>query len=252
MLVERNNFNSTQYCVENYPINSDCVLRKSDINWALQIEKKVKNGYSPSEKEIKSYNTIVDKLYLIKSKGGYIYQDTVTISNKNSRNFLNPGSTLGNIVSGGIIAHKYSAEVATATKSTIDIVKAEGLSVEPIKYTASNLVSTTLKTMGLSALISGGISTVSNLINIVAGRVKTPEAVGNIVADTLTSTVTGLGALVTGGVGSLALSCFGIAGLPLTIGSIALGAIGAVLTDKLIKKVGVHDAIRDNVKKLFN
>ncbi|PIQ26489.1 hypothetical protein COW64_11180, partial [bacterium (Candidatus Blackallbacteria) CG18_big_fil_WC_8_21_14_2_50_49_26] len=53
--------------------------------------------------------------------------------------------------------------------------------------------------------------------------------------DTIGGAVGGLGAVTIGGLGNLALGSLGLAGMPLTIATVALGAVGGVLGGQLAK-----------------
>ncbi|MEZ0368486.1 MAG: hypothetical protein ACAI44_05285 [Candidatus Sericytochromatia bacterium] len=96
---------------------------------------------------------------------------------------------------------------------------------------------TSLKGAGLSALVSAGVSVVANGVGAATGKVDSSQAVTNVVKDTIGGAVGGLTAVTAGGLGSLALGAMHIGGLPATVITIGLGAVGGVLGGQLAKKL---------------
>ncbi|MGV3525818.1 MAG: hypothetical protein ACO1RX_16465 [Candidatus Sericytochromatia bacterium] len=94
-----------------------------------------------------------------------------------------------------------------------------------------------LKGAGLSALVSAGVSAVSNGVGVATGKVDSSEAVTNVVKDTIGGAVGGLTAVTAGGLGSLAMGAMKIGGLPATIITVGLGAVGGVFGGQMAKKL---------------
>jgi len=90
------------------------------------------------------------------------------------------------------------------------------------------VVMTGLKGAGLGALVGAGLSAVTNGVGVATGQVSSSRAVDNVIGDTIGGAVGGLGAVTAAGIGGMILGKMGVAGLPLTIATIALGAAGGV------------------------
>ena len=93
------------------------------------------------------------------------------------------------------------------------------------------------KGAGLSALVSAGVSAVANGVGVATGKVESSQAVSNVVKDTIGGAVGGLTAVTAGGLGSIALGAFKIGGLPATVITVGLGAIGGVLGGRMASKL---------------
>lgn len=124
--------------------------------------------------------------------------------------------------SGGFSAYKYGAQMGTDIKSMF------GNGFKGFLGGLKNTTITGLKGMGMSALVGAGVSALGNGVGVAMGKVDSSEAVSNVIGDTITSAVGGLGAVTAGGVGNLLLSKVGVAGMPLTVATVALGAVGGV------------------------
>jgi len=96
---------------------------------------------------------------------------------------------------------------------------------------------TGLKGAGLSALVSAGVSVVANGVGAATGKIDSSKAVTNVVKDTIGGAVGGLTAVTAGGIGSIAMGAMHIGGLPATIITVGLGAVGGVLGGELTKKL---------------
>lgn len=107
-----------------------------------------------------------------------------------------------------------------------------------------NVAITGVKGAGLSALVSAGVSAVANGVGVATGKQDGSTAVSNVLSDTIGGAVGGLGAVTLGGLGTLALRSFGIAGLPLTIATVGLGAVGGVLAGKLLDSSGAMQSLQ--------
>lgn len=96
---------------------------------------------------------------------------------------------------------------------------------------------TGLKGAGLSALVSAGVSVVANGVGAATGKIDSSAAVKNVMKDTIGGAVGGLTAVTAGGVGSIAMGAMHIGGLPATIITVGLGAVGGVLGGQVAKKL---------------
>ena len=97
--------------------------------------------------------------------------------------------------------------------------------------------------------IGGALSAISNAMAVFSGKEKTPRAVGNVVGDVFTGALSGVGGAIGASLGASLLGSFGLAGLPLTIGAVALGALGAVGVGKLTG--GVSKWVSNAVAKML-
>lgn len=93
---------------------------------------------------------------------------------------------------------------------------------------------TGLKGAGLAGLVSAGVSAAANGIGVATGKIEKSEAVGNVISDTLTGSIGGLGAVAVGGIGHKLLGSF-MQGTPLMIATVALGAVGGTLAAQFTK-----------------
>lgn len=94
-----------------------------------------------------------------------------------------------------------------------------------------------LKGAGLSALVSAGVSVVANGVGAATGKIDSSQAMTNVMKDTIGGAVGGLTAVTAGGIGNIAMGAMHIGGLPATIITVGLGAVGGVLGGQLAKKV---------------
>jgi hypothetical protein len=140
--------------------------------------------------------------------------------------FSSIGSMVANAAGGGFAAHKLGAQMGQNMKAIFGKTFTTGL---------KNSAATGLKGAGLSALVSAGISVVSNGVGIATGKTDGNTAVNNVIKDTLGGAVGGLGAVTFGGLGNLAMGSLGLAGVPLTVATVALGAVGGVLGGQLAR-----------------
>lgn len=140
-------------------------------------------------------------------------------------------SLLSGGAGGGFAAYKLGAQMGTDIKGMF------GHGLNGFMGGLKNTALTGLKGMGLSALIGAGVSAVGNGMGVAMGKVDSSEAVGNVVGDTITAAVGGLGAVTAGGVGNLLLSKVGMSGIPLTIATVTLGAVGGVAASFMKKSI---------------
>lgn len=160
-----------------------------------------------------------------------------------SADFTSISSKLAAGAGGGFAAYKLGAQMgqnfkSIFTKPAPDPNPGSQISAGGVLTGIKNVAITGLKGVGLSALVGAGVSAVANGVGVATGKVESSQAVSNVIGDTITSAVGGLGAVTLGGLGNLALSSMGVAGLPLTIVTVGLGAAGGVgaafLKDKLM------------------
>lgn len=106
-----------------------------------------------------------------------------------------------------------------------------------------------LKAGGIGAGVSGVISIAKNLSLVSKGMQTNADAGGNIAADTVGGLLAGATGGLTAGAAGLALSAMGVAGLPLTIGAVAAGALGAVGADMLFQTTGARDNFAMSIRR---
>jgi len=140
-------------------------------------------------------------------------------------------STLSHAGGGGFAAYKQGAQMGTHLKGLF------GNGMKGFFGGMKNVAVTGMKGAGLSALVSAGVSAVSNGVGVATGKVDSSQAVSNVVKDTIGGAVGGLTAVGAGGLGHLAMSAVGFTGLPATIVTVGLGAIGGVVGGKLAKNM---------------
>jgi hypothetical protein len=150
-----------------------------------------------------------------------------------STDFTSISSKLSAGAGGGFAAYKMGAQMGQNIKGIFSGAQGGGFMTG-----MKNVAITGFKGAGLSALVGAGVSAVANGVGVATGKVESGKAVSNVVGDTITAAVGGLGAVTLGGLGNLALGSMGVAGLPLTIVTVGLGAAGGVgasfLKDKLM------------------
>lgn len=235
--------------------SNSIVVRNSELNWANELREKSQKGYHPTSAELIKYQDIANRTQLVKSVGGYVYKDEVVLNH--SSKLAQISSVASKAISGAAVGYLYGADIATTAKGTFDAIQAGGgignfsNTVKEVWNGIKLSGTTVLKATGVSALISGGVSAVSNAIALLTGKVTKGEAAGNIASDLVGGLFTGVGAIGIGGLSLLAFSSFGIAGLPLTILAVGASAIGAVLFDKIYKGTGLSNIIKDKITGLL-
>ena len=160
--------------------------------------------------------------------------------------FTKIGGIVGSAVAGGAASYKFSATFSNSLKSTVQEVKtAEGMGN---KFKASfpgvkDMAQTSMKAAGIGALISGGISAITNGVDVLRGKKTGAEAVGTFAADTAGGAVSAMTGVAAGGLATFALGAM-FTGTPLIAIGVGVGALGALLGDRLFKGSGAYDAIR--------
>jgi hypothetical protein len=145
-----------------------------------------------------------------------------------SADFTSISSKLAAGAGGGFAAYKMGAQMGNNIKSIFAKPNPAEMASGGFMTGMKNVAITGFKGAGLSALVGAGVSAVANGVGVATGKVESSQAVSNVIGDTITSAVGGLGAVTIGGLGNLALSSMGVAGLPLTIVTVGLGAAGGV------------------------
>lgn len=163
--------------------------------------------------------------------------------------FTQIGGIVGSAAAGGAASYKFSATFSNSLKNTISDVKTTEGGMNKVKAALPELKTmgmTTLKAGGVGAIISGAISAVSNGVDVLRGKKTGSEAVGTFAADTANGTIGAMAGVATGGLATFALSSM-LGATPLMIVGVGVGALGAVLSDRLFKGSGAYDAIRNGV-----
>ena len=148
-----------------------------------------------------------------------------------STDFTNISSMLSHAGGGGFASYKLGAQMATDMKSIV------GNGFKGAFTGLKNTAITGLKGAGYGALVSAGVSAVANGVGVATGKIDSSEAVGNVVSDTLTSTLGGLTGVTMGGITNIALTGIGVTGIFGTIAMVAAGAVGGVVGGQLGKKI---------------
>ena len=190
----------------------------SEIEWALIVEEKVqKYGYKPSPEEEARYQNIL---------GRFKNNDKIKMTFLDSLAAQSPwvGANVGQVRYGKIVASEVTnliSAIKTGNGSVVGALKGIGMA--------------TLKSTGISALVSGGFSAVTNGIAYWRGEKTKTQAVSNVVTDTVTGGVTGLGATLAG---------TAVSGIGLTLLVGGAGMLGGWLTDKLFTSTGAKDWVK--------
>lgn len=165
--------------------------------------------------------------------------------------FSSIGRMVAHAAGGGFASYKLGGQMAQNIKTMFGKPPAPPAGVEVARSFGGNFMTglkgvatTSLKGAGLSALVSAGVSAVTNGVGVATGKQDGSTAVSNVLSDTIGGAVGGLGAVTLGGLGNLALGAFGIAGLPLTIATVGLGAVGGVLAGKLLDSSGAVQSLQ--------
>lgn len=199
----------------------------SEIEWALIVEEKVqKYGYKPSPEEEARYQNIL---------GRFKNNDKIKMTFLDSLAAQSPwvGANVGQVRYGKIVASEVTnliSAIKTGNGSVVGALKGIGMA--------------TLKSTGISALVSGGFSAVTNGIAYWRGEKTKTQAVSNVVTDTVTGGVTGLGATLAGGAVMAALAGTAVSGIGLTLLVGGAGMLGGWLTDKLFTSSGGKDWVK--------
>lgn len=151
--------------------------------------------------------------------------------------FLEYGRLAGLAAGGGFASYKLGSQVAEQFKELANALKPGQGNLQSAMPSIQKIAGTSMKGAGLSALVAAGVSAVSNGISVARGQTDGQTALSNVVSDGVSGAIGGFGAVSAAGMGTLLLRSFGMAGLPLTIGTVALGAVGGIFTGRLGQKL---------------
>lgn len=155
------------------------------------------------------------------------------------------GDLVGDVTQYGIGAlsgYKYNQTFVGATKDFGNSLKSGSFKdvLGSAKTNGKLIGGATLNAVGVGALISGGVSAVTNTVSVFQGRQSVGGAVGDVTKDSLRGAISGAGGVLGGGISALALTLFKVGGTPLTIAAVVGGAVGSALADKMVsKKLGL-------------
>ena len=137
---------------------------------------------------------------------------------------------------GGFAAYKLGNQASDYFKELATVLNpGQGVAQSPLPA-LQKIGGISMKGAGLSALVAVGVSAVANGVAVARGQSNSQEAVQNVVSDGISGAIGGFGAISLAGAGTHMLRAFGMAGLPLTIGMVALGAVGGVATAQLAQQ----------------
>jgi len=143
---------------------------------------------------------------------------------------------------GALSGYKYNQTFVGATKDFGNSLK--NGSFKDVLNSAKNngrvVGGATLNAVGIGALVSGGVSAVSNTIAVFNGRQSIGGAAADVTKDSLKGAISGAGGVLGGGLTAMALTMFKVGGTPLTIAAVIGGAVGAAVANEVIsKKIGL-------------
>lgn len=163
------------------------------------------------------------------------------------------GATVGTAAAGGAASFKFSSEFSSSVKSGIEAVhnadSGIGNKMKATLPSAKQIGMTSLKAGGVGALVAGGFSAITNMVDVMRGKKTGAEAVGTAVADASSGAIGGVVGVTAGGLATFAFSS--LSSTPLMIVGVTLGAVAAVAADKLFKGSGGYDAIRNGAMKMM-
>lgn len=231
-------------------INGLKPVTMTEAQWAVKFEEKVlKKGYQPTQQEMAKYQDIVKRFQANPNVDSSIWEILAAQS-----------SSLGSQVA----SMRYGKNVAEALRGlkpgggTLKPIGSSGVSATEnivsggVGSSLRGLGSSLLKGTGLSAIVSGGFSLITNGIQVLQGKKTWSEVSGTVAADTANGAVSGLTGTLAAGGATLLAGALGATGLAGTL-LVGLGAMGgAWLGDKLFRGTGLYDKIKDTVSSFFN
>ena len=159
---------------------------------------------------------------------------------------LNLVSSATKGLGGGIASWKLNGAVAANYKTTLEAIHSGsgiGNTFHAVASGTKEFAKIGLKSAGIGALASGGISAIMNGYQFATGKISGAEAAGNVAAETVSGAVSSIGAVAVGGTVTAIAGKF-LSGLPLGILGIGAGVVGAVAADYAFKKTGAYDGIK--------
>ena len=158
--------------------------------------------------------------------------------------------TVSSALGGAAVGALQGTKIANAIRPPKVDPGTEGISSK-LSPAGKTILTSGLKAGGIGAAIGGVFSGIENLMKLSKNEITGAEATGNIIADSSVGFFTGIGGVAAGGLGAMAMGAMGMAGLPVTIGAAAVGLVGAVGMDFLLRKTGIRQAISDGIRSVF-
>lgn len=163
------------------------------------------------------------------------------------------GGSSGQLVSelssygvGALSGYKYQGNFITSTTNIGNSIKT-GTFKEVIGSFKDNghvLGVDAANAAGVGALLTGGVSVVSNTVSVLSGRESVRSAGADVVTDTIKGGLSGVGGLAIGGASALALTAMKVTGTPVVVASVIGGAIGASLINRLFHTENIRQALK--------
>lgn len=126
-----------------------------------------------------------------------------------------------------------------------------GMNSPEMQMATRNIASGTLSGVKLGSLIGGGVSALVNGFNVVTGKSTGKEAMGSVVADTVTAGISGGAGALGAGFSSLWLGMAGVGGVTGLVLASGVGIVGAVASQYLLQKSGIYDSLKEKVMNMF-
>ena len=171
-----------------------------------------------------------------------------TYSEDGSLSRLNSGvvSELSQFGVGALSGYKYQNNVIDSSKALGNSILHGSFTevVGSFKEQGHLLGTSAVNAAGVGALLSGGLSAVSNALSLVSGKESLRSAGADVVTDTIKGALSGVGGLAVGGFSALALTAFKVTGTPVVVASIVGGAIGASLFNKYFNTEGLRQSLK--------
>jgi len=142
-------------------------------------------------------------------------------------------------------------EIPVGQDETITMKASVGSKLQGLGQSAKEIGGGTLQGAKYGAIIGGAISAITNGYQVLTGQKSSAQAVGSFAADTVSTTLSGAGGGLAGGVTALSLSALGVGGFPLTLAAAGIGLTAAVGSYFLVQKTGLYDAIKEKVGQML-
>lgn len=218
-------------------------ITMTEAQWAVKFEEKVKGGYKPPQQEMAKYQDIVAR-----------YKANPKVDSSILEILAAQSSSLG----AQVASMRYGGQITEAIRgmkpgaTPLPSVGDDLATASTEKVTAGGLKGiggTLLKGSGLSAIVAGGFSLVTNGIQVLQGKKQWNEIAGTVGADTMNGAVSGITGTLGAGLAGLVVGGTGL--IPTLV--IGLGAMGGAWAgDKLFRGTGLYDKIKNGIDGLFN
>jgi hypothetical protein len=164
------------------------------------------------------------------------YNNNTAVQSYNMDSVSGSLSNLGQLGIGGLSGYKYEGNFVGASQKLVGSIKSGGISdvANGFKDFGSTISHDAYNAAGVGALLSGGVSAVSNTLGVLNGTKSVGQAGANIFTDSVKGAVSGIGGMAVGGSSALLLTTLGLAGTPVVIASVVGGAIGASMANKML------------------